>query len=207
MAWQLALEKVLEVAQPAFTCDQARWAIVGSVASALQGGEVLPRDLDLLAVTPEEVYHFAERMASYTPQHCEHPPGHAKWRSSEEMPLDVGPDDYGFLWHFGRWEAAGLTVEMAHIVAPEGFPTSKDGAGIWEAGPEIWPHVRQATFAGHLVALVPLEIQIETNLQRGLEERAAGIIAVLKRDGYDGELVRKALTGEHQEQFEALMDA
>jgi hypothetical protein len=91
-------------------------------------------------------------------------------------------------------------------VAPEGFPSSEEGAGIWEAGPEIWPYVRRIAFAGHPVPVVPLEIQLETNLSRGLEQRTAGTIAVLKRDGYDRELVRKALSREHQEQFEALMN-
>ena len=48
---------------------------------------------------------------------------------------------YAFVWHFARTYIAGCRVEVAHLVPPEGFPTSSEGAGIWEAGQEIWPRV------------------------------------------------------------------
>jgi hypothetical protein len=205
MPWKLALDTILGLTLPLFACDEPQCAVIGSVASALQGCQVSPRDIDLLAVKAEVVYRFAEQMSAYTPPQCEHAPGHEKWLSSEEMLVSVGPDDYGFVWHFGRWEVDGEKVEIAHIVAPEGFPTSEDGAGIWEAGPEIWPHIRKVMFAGHAVPVVSLEIQLETNLSRGLEERSAEIIAVLHQRGYDSRLVQKALNREHLRTFEALV--
>lgn len=203
--WQRALEAVLGLAQPLFAGDELPCAVIGSVASALQGCQVSPRDIDLLAVEPEAVYRFAELMSAHAPACCEHPPGHPEWLSSAEAPLSTGPDTWGFVWHFGRWIVDGVTVEMAHIQAPEGFPTSEDGAGIWEAGPEIWPHLRCMPFAGLRVPVVPLEIQLQTNLSRGLEERAAEIIAVIQMHGYDRELVERALTAEHLQDFEASM--
>ena len=205
MPWEPALDTVLDMARPLFERDKPVCAILGSVATVLQGCQVLPRDLDLLAIEPRHVYRFAGLMQACTPAQCEHPVGHDLWLSSEETPISAGPDDYGFFWHFGRWMVHGIKVEIAHITAPEGFPTSAEGAGIWEAGPEIWPYLRYMSFADLRVAVVPLEIQLETSLQRGLEERAAEIISVLQKSGYDRRLVQQALTAEHLQTFNALM--
>ena len=203
MTWKMALEMVLSHAHSLFTGDEPRCAVIGSAASALQGCEVSPRDIDLLAIQPGVVYRFAELMTAHTPPRCEHPPGHADWLSSVELPVSAGPDDYGFVWHFGRWLVESVKVEMAHIVAPEGFPTSEDGAGIWEAGPEIWPHLRRVSFACYQVRVVPLEIQLETSLQRGLEERLAAIQAVLQTEGADSGLLQRALSTTHLARFGA----
>lgn len=56
MSWEIALKKILDTAPPSFTGDEPQWAIIGSVASDLQGCQVSPRDIDLLATEPEEVY-------------------------------------------------------------------------------------------------------------------------------------------------------
>jgi hypothetical protein len=205
MSWELALKTVIRVAEPLFSGDEPQCAVIGSVASVLQGCQLIPRDLDLLASRPEEVARFAELMWAYAPQHAEHPTSHADWLSSEEQPLSIGPDDYGFVWHFGRWLVDGMRVEMAHIAAPEGFPMSADGAGIWEAGPEIWPHIRHVPFAGVHIPVVPLEIQIQTSMSRGLEERTVEIIAVLQQSSYDRDLVQKALSNAHLKAFDALI--
>ena len=205
MSWELCLNTVLASAQPVFTGDELRCAVIGSVATALQGCRVTPRDIDLLAIEPGVAFRFADLMSAHAPEQCPHTSDHADWLSSAETPLSIGPDDYGFAWHFGRWLVEGVKVEIAHIVAPEGFPTSADGAGIWEAGPEIWPYVRRVSFGEHRVAVVPLEIQLGTNLSRGLEERTTEIVSVLKKKGYDRELVRRALSGEHLQAFEALV--
>jgi hypothetical protein len=204
MSWKLALDTILGLARPLFTGGEPQCAVIGSVAIALQGCQVSPRDIDILAVEAEVVYHFAELMSAHAPEECEHPPGHERWLSSEAIPVSVGPDDYGFVWHFGRWEVDGVKVEIAHIVAPEGYPTSDDGAGIWEAGPEIWSSIRTVMYAGHPLPVVPLEIQLETNLNRGLEERSVEIVAVLRQRGYDSRLLQRALSREHLETFEAL---
>jgi len=210
-SWQPVLEAVVGAAQPLFACprtqagDEPQCAIIGSVASALQGCRVAPRDIDLLAVEPEAAYRFADLMSAYTPVHCEHPTDHAQWLSSVETPLSAGPDDWGFFWHFGRWEVSGIKVEVAHIAAPEGFPSSEDGVGIWEAGPEIWPYIRCVPFAGTLVPVVPLEIQLQTSFARGLEERTAALVSALRQNGYDSALIQKALDGERVKRFEEMM--
>ena len=205
MPWEPALNTVLDVARPLFERDEPECAVLGSVATSLQSCQVQPRDIDLLAIEPRHVYRFAELMSAHTPGHCEHPVGHDRWLSSEEMSVSAGQDDYGFFWHFGRWMVHGIKVEIAHITAPEGFPTSEEGAGIREAGPEIWSYLRHVPFADLRVPVVPLEIQLETNLQRGLEERAAEIVSVLWKSGYDRRLVQQALTAEHLKTFDASM--
>lgn len=205
MSWERALNTVLRVAPPLLGGEEDRCAVIGSVASALQGCQVSPRDLDLLAIRPAEVTRFAELMWAYTPKHVDHPTDHADWLSSQETPLSIGPDDCGFVWHFGRWMVDGVKVEMAHIVPPAGMPMSADGAGIWEAGPEIWPHIRMVPFGGRRVPVVPLEIQLGTCFSRGLEERVAAIVAVFREGGYDRKLLEMALSRGHMAAFESLM--
>ena len=205
MSWELCLNTVLAVAQPILTGDELRCAVIGSAATAVQGCRVTPRDIDLLAIEPGVPIHFAKLMSAHTPEQCPHAPDHADWLSSAETPLWIGPDDYGFTWRFGRWLVEGMKVEIAHIVAPQGFPTSEYGAGVWEAGPEIWPHVRRVSFGEYRIPVVPLEIQLETAMQRGLEERAAEIVSVLQNSGYDHDLLRRALTKEHLQAFEAMV--
>jgi len=198
--WRPVLEQVLEIIYAPL--EQVRWAVIGSVASALQGCQISPNDVDVLAFNPQIVYRFAELMAGYAPPTCEYPLGDIKWRSSEALPVSAGPDEYGFTWHFARWFVDDFRVEVAHIVAPEGVPTSNDGAGIWEAGPEIWPFIRTLPFASYQLPVVPLEIQLETNLSRGLENRVDEIVAVFQKSGYDRALVQKSLSKEHWEMFE-----
>ena len=50
--------------------------------------------------------------------------------------------------------------------------------------------------------VVPLEIQLETNLNRGLENRVDEIIAVFQKSGYDRTLVQKSLNKGQWERFE-----
>lgn len=205
MPWKSVLERVLAIANSALASDETRWALIGSAASALQGCSITPRDIDILAREPAGVHHLVALMSSHAPAQCPHPVDHPDWCSSQELPLNVGPDEYGFYWHFARWLVDGIKVEAAHIVAPEGFPTSEEGAGIWEAGPEIWSHLRQVTFAGYQVPVVPLEIQLGTSLQRGMEERAAEIAAVLGRHGFDEDLLKQGLSQAHLPELENLL--
>ena len=103
MSWELALNTILGLARSRFESDSPECAVIGSVAKALQGCQVVPRDIDLLAIEPRDVYRFALWMAAHTPAQCEHPVGHDLWLSSVEMPVSAVPDDYGFFWHFSRW--------------------------------------------------------------------------------------------------------
>ena len=204
MPWQSVLTTVITTAAPALEEEHTRWAIIGSVATALQGCRVSPRDIDILAMNPEGVFRFAEMMVDYTPARCEVQEDHNAWYSSEQELLREGPDDFGYVWTFARWIIDGLKVEVAHIVGPEGGGPTAPGAGIWEAGPEIWPHVREVCYRGHPVPVVPLEIQLETCLRRGLEPRVSEIVRALLRGGYNNGLIELGLNKDHLDQFRRL---
>jgi hypothetical protein len=66
-------------------------------------------------------------------------------------------------------------------------------------------HRRRVPFRGHQVPAVPLEIQLETNLRRGFQQRVTEIIALFQRHEYDMALVEKALSECHLDRFEQLM--
>lgn len=203
MKWARVLEQVLALTYPALEQAETRWAVVGSVATVLQGCELMPGDIDVLAYRPAGAQRFAEALLAFTPPRCE-AAGHDDWYSSREQLLSVGPDDYGIYWHFGRWFIEEVKVEIAHLTPPEGFPTAESGAGIWEGGPEIWPYVREVDFAGYRVPVVPLEIQLGTSLDRGLDARVAEIARVLRAAGHNAALIEK-LRPQHRERFAALI--
>lgn len=62
MSWQQALEVVLQTIHSPLERDQLRWAVIGSVASTLQGCPFVPRDIDLLTISPEGVRQIAQLM-------------------------------------------------------------------------------------------------------------------------------------------------
>ena len=198
MDWRNVLDHVLNrVAGLLGEEERTRWALIGSAATALQGCSITPNDLDFLTETPAGVDRFAELMMEYTPPSAPVPLDHDGWLSSQEVLVSGGPDPYGFHWRFARWMVGDFKVEVAHIVPPPGFRMSTDGAGIWEAGPEIWPNLRILTYDRHRIPVVPLEIQLETCLARGLDERVACIRDVLRHQGTDAGLLHRALREAH----------
>jgi hypothetical protein len=205
VTWSVALERLLDARAASPRPERDRWAVIGSVASALQGCALHPRDVDLLVALPDDVARWAAFMAPFDGS----PEGHADdadtWLSTTDSPVHSGPDGYGFMWHFARTYIAGCKVEVAHLAPPEGFPTSSDGAGIWEAGPEIWPHVKLVAFGGRQVPVVPLEIQLETAMARDLPERVQAILSVLRVHGHDADLLRRSLRAHHREAIEAAL--
>jgi hypothetical protein len=206
MPWEAALQVMLESCAEALENEGVSWAIVGSVASALQGCRVTPGDIDFLVKKPEDIVRFTRLMAAYVPERCDYSPEDAdNWHSSRKLPVHSGPDDYGFTWHFARWVVEGTKLEAAHIEPPEGFPGSDQGGGIWEAGPELWGHVKTIPFAGYEAPVAPLEIQLGTNMLRGLQDRVREIVAIFQARGYDRALVDRALRPSHLETFEELM--
>jgi hypothetical protein len=49
MSWQSVLEQVLQITYESLERNEARWAIIGSVASVLHGCLISPNDVDFLA--------------------------------------------------------------------------------------------------------------------------------------------------------------
>lgn len=202
MAWQSILEQVLQLTYNSLAQDDIRWAIIGSVASALQGCQINPNDIDFLAARPEGVSAFAKLMSIYTPPTCVYTPDDKNWYSSQELAIQTGPGPIGFVRYMGRWYVEGFKVEMAHLAAIEENSLRRDG--ILEFGPDIWSFVRYTPFAGYQVPVVPLEIQLETTLSRGLEDRLEEIMMVFREKGYDQALVEQSLSYAHLRIFERL---
>jgi hypothetical protein len=208
MAWQDTLRSVLEDVYDPLENERVAWVVVGSTATALQGCGVTPHDLDLLTQEPASVSRFAELLAPFAAAES----SESFFLSTRAVPVYVGPMG-GMDWHFGRWMIGGLSVEVAHIAAPEGHPALQ-GDGVWECGPAIWPHIRRASFEGYSVPVVPLEIQVQANFVRGHTEsgenllcRVEEIARAFREGGYDRALLEWAMDAAHLARFDEVMQA
>lgn len=203
-AWMKVLVVFLDKAYLSLERSRRRWAVIGSTASALQGCQIVPKDLDIIVEDPSTALFINQLMVEFlagpsqVKSFLEETDGDL-WLSSREKPICEGPDQWGFTWVFARWLVHDVRVEIAHITPPEGFLQKRDG--IWEAGPEVWPYVKKATFRDFHVPVIPLEIQLETNYSRQIRERVNEIIRILKKNSYNEELLKRALSKQHEAEF------
>ncbi|HUT82686.1 MAG TPA: hypothetical protein VMZ29_15935 [Candidatus Bathyarchaeia archaeon] len=180
------------------------WSIIGSIASVLQGCQLIPNDIDIIIDNSKTIQLLGERMKKYSKKEkSEGDIFTSNWLSSQEQPVFEGTDQWGFHWDYVAWKIARSEVQVAHITAPKEF--HEKFKGIWEAGPKIYPHLKQVHFDKYIIPVVPLEIQLETNMTRGLTERVQEIVRVFRENGYDHQLLTIALDQNHLEQFEDLM--
>jgi hypothetical protein len=192
--------------------EDLEWVIVGSVASALQGCRISPHDADIITRAPQAVFRFAEFMRAFAAAECAaESPEEGPWWSTEETPVYVG-SYWDLDWHYACWDVDGSLISVVHVVAPGGHPGFRDSGGVWECDPSVWPHLRTVRFSGRDVPVMPLEIQLETNMARGwtfsgesLQGRIEEIVRVLKRDGYDRSLLEWALRTQHVAKFDEMM--
>jgi hypothetical protein len=178
-AWQSALVR-LAGALPSTT---STWMVVGSAASALQGADVDPADIDLLA-RADCLDAIAAALAPYAAAKSptQQPD---RFRSTAEQPLIEFGDPR---WRFGRWVLDGTLVEVAHI--------EDDGsAGLNETmGERIWAIAREKSIGHASVLVAPLEVQLATSMARALSERCRVIGTALHQKGTDECLLREALS-------------
>jgi len=170
--------------------------ICGSMSTYLQGCRITPNDIDVLAGSQGTVEHIAELMTGYE---VDDSPSQdiGDWLSNKAQKVFVDLSDDGCeQWYMGRWVLGGVKIEVAHIVSESAVSHSRENGYIWENGPDMLPHVMTMGFNGYKIKLIPLEIQLTTNLQRGLEDRVNEIIRVLNEGGYDATLLKKALPRE-----------
>lgn len=203
--WEDALEVFLKRTSSGLEESKRQWAIIGSVASVLQGCQLKPKDLDIIVKEPSTVYFINGLLKEFLVESSGEKDFFEEaeddwWLSSKEEPVSQGPDQWGFTWIFARWLINDVRVEVAHITPPDGFLERTEG--LWEAGPEVWPHIKKVSFRKFQVSVVPLEIQLETNYSREIEERINNIIRVLRRRGFNRELIEKALSKQHKDLFE-----
>ncbi|WP_043932084.1 hypothetical protein [Bacillus sp. EB01] len=200
--WEKALVKVQKLVTDAGS--DLEWILVGSVGSVLQGAEMEPGDIDVYVRHQEDVSRFAELFRSYSRESStEGEPG-ADWYSSRDVPIFTQTFPSGFSWTKGRWVIEGCEVEAVHIGNSAGISDNLTGDGIWEGGKYIWDMYKEVAFQGYKFRVVPLEIQLESNLRRGRQDRAEAILDALRTNGYDSELLSKALSAKHLESIDLM---
>ena len=198
--WRKSLDLFLEKVYNKLQAREVDWVIIGSVATVLQGCDVSPNDLDILVKFPESVKIISEYLEEYfhetkiTRNSFQTENENDLWFSTKEKPIDISMDTWQFEWIFSRVLIEGVKVEIAHITAPKGHSMLKNG--IWEAGPKIWSYIKKVTYNNYSIPVVPLEIQLGTNLNRNLKQRADTILEVLKVEPLNKELLQKVLSVE-----------
>lgn len=206
--WETILIQLLGKVYNFLENQNVGWVIMGSTSTALHGINIIPKDIDILMEKSDDVYHFANLMHEFTVEKCEiSDPHNSKWKSSKELPVfaeDPNPEEA--VWHFGRWYINDFKVEVAHIEPPENYlKNKKPKSGIWEGGPEVWTYVNSIKLQEYNIPVIPLEIQLETNLKRNFNSRISKIIEYFKLNGYDKNLLEISLSEKNMKNFNKLI--
>ncbi|MFD1176661.1 hypothetical protein ACFQ3W_10155 [Paenibacillus puldeungensis] len=179
--------------------NKVDWILVGSVASLLQGAEMDPNDIDIYTKDQDDVLRLSTILAKHSKENPSDLPMHdPKWMSSIAEPFFTQSFPSGFTWTKGKWEIDSFQLEVVQISNSAGIPDSISGDGIWEGGKYIWEYFKEVEFANYRIPVVPLEIQLESNLRRNREDRAKSIISAMKKHGFDRELLEKSLSIKHK---------
>lgn len=188
--WRMALQHaVVRLAD-----TRIEWLVIGSAASALQGVEIEPRDVDLLFRTREDLMAFVRKMHGLTPSSPEAPLSVEDWRSSQAQPIKTETFPGAFTWHKAAWDIEGVRLDAAAI-ENNGVPDSLHGDGVWEGGDHVWSFVTRAQD----LPVVALEVQLESCLRRDLDSRARAIAVCLQHSGYAVERLVQVLSRGHLE--------
>jgi len=206
--WKNCFDEFLEQVYDSLETHNINWMIMGSSATALQGCQVTPNDIDIIFEKPVGVLHLAQLMMDYTVDQTDEVAAHFNnnWQSSKQVPVIIDEDNSKEdCWHFARWFINDFKIEAAHIKPPLDYLSNKkENSGIWEGGPEIWLYVKRVKYGRYSIPVIPLEIQLQTNLQRGLTSRIDEIIRVFKEQGYNHSILQKSLSKGSMEIFNKL---
>ena len=188
--WRMALQHaVVRLAD-----TRIEWLVIGSAASALQGVEIEPRDVDLLFRTREDLMAFVRKMHGLTPSSPEAPLSVEDWRSSQAQPIKTETFPGAFTWHKAAWDIEGVRLD-ATAIENNGVPDSLHGDGVWEGGDHVWSFVARVQD----LPVVALEVQLESCLRRDLDSRARAIAVCLQHSGYAVERLVQVLSRGHLE--------
>ena len=204
MSWDNALEAFCELYHNAnLKCD---WIIVGSVSSVLQGASMSPNDIDIYVRHKEDVSTLSSLLSTYSLTNKSELSYHdSEWLSSIEEPYYTQTFSSGFSWTKGKWLIKQFNVEVVHISDSAGIPDSDTGEGIWEGGEFIWSLAKHVEFRNFSVPIIPLEIQLESNLRRNRQDRIDSIINAMKIHGYSMNLLKKALSSKSYDVVNGLL--
>ncbi|WP_010275330.1 hypothetical protein [Paenibacillus senegalensis] len=204
MTWKLALKSFCDLySESGLTVP---WIVVGSVGSVIQKAAMTPNDLDIYVQNVEDVARLAALLQPYHAKvKCGLACSDPEWQSSMEEPFFTQTFPSGFTWTKGKWTIANFPVEVVQISNAAGIPDSDMGEGIWEGGQHIWRLAKHVEFENYVVPVVPLEIQLELNIRRQRADRVDAILHALVTNGYDEELLRKALSRTSLEKLQGLL--
>ncbi len=194
-----SLSKFLEIAYEPLKKKKLNWAIMGSVASVLQGCNLDPNDIDILVEKPESVHFITSLFNDYFKEEKENKSPFVKsktWLSSKEQPVFEGLCQWNFKWTYAKWKINEVFIEVTLKLPPENHPTRIHS--IWESGPNVWPYVKKVRFNGFHIPVIPLEIQLNTNIERGFDERIKQILLIFEKHGYDASLLDKTLSEKYK---------
>ncbi len=162
-----ALSTLLERLQD----SSIEWRLGGSVALALQGLEISPRDVDLFLPSGDAACLMGETLGEFV----ESPP---HWRTS-------GP----FASYYGHCRIEGVEIDLIGELVIE----TPQGSVRLGADSLLWRWESSLPFQGWKVPSIPLEIQLVTYyLMPKREERVNQITSLLK-DRVDLELLDEFL--------------
>ncbi|TLS37080.1 hypothetical protein [Pseudalkalibacillus caeni] len=181
--------------------ENIEWMLVGSAGSVLQGCEMDPGDVDIYVKRKEDVSRFAELLSEFSLPNQDNQTNSNDWYSTKGEAVFHQTFPSGFSWSKARWNINGCDVEVVHISNAAGIPDSLTGDGIWEGGQYIWSHFKEVKAGEYTIPAVPLEIQLESNLRRKRGDRVEAILNALKTNGYDRELITKALSTQNLAKF------
>ncbi|QVK18938.1 hypothetical protein KHQ81_04300 [Mycoplasmatota bacterium] len=184
---------------------ETNWMIMGSMATALQGCNIIPNDMDIIMKNKKDVYLLAKLMDKYAINESNEEAVHYNdnWKSTKKNPtLEDEYDKTKDCWTFGRWFMEAYKIECASIIPPEDYLCNKkESDGIWEGGPEIWKYKKYVNFDNYIIPVVPLEVQLETNLSRNYQDRVDKIIDLFNTYSFDKELLIYSLSKKNKEKI------
>jgi hypothetical protein len=198
MSWNQALETFCDLySKSNIDC---RWIIVGSVGSVLQRADMTPNDLDIYVQNLDDLIKLATILEHFSLRtRFELSYFDTEWLSSLDEPYFTQSFPSGFTWTKGKWKVHNFNIEIVQISDSAGIPDSDSGDGIWEGGKHIWSLAKYVDFEKYIIPTVPLEIQLESNLRRNRQDRVDAIINAIRVNGYDKELLLKAISNTNKE--------
>jgi hypothetical protein len=194
--------KVVEFIARKLNEERIRFVFAGSVSSLIQGCDITPGDIDILVPLPIDVHKTALILCEYlidqsidvdTPIEC--------WVATHTAPYRKFVDFASNEWTFSRLIVNGIKLEIANI-RPANDEGYVNGTGFWENGPHIWQHIILIPFKDMELPVIPLEIQLETNMNRNLEPRINEIVKIFRSKGYNEKLINYALNQTNRKKFQ-----
>jgi len=187
--------------------EDIRFVFAGSVSCLIQGCEIVPGDIDLLVSKSNDVYKIVSNLSEFINYnvifHGEEATDE-NWLSTVTSPIRAFTDIADNNWTFARLMVHDIKLEVANI-QPLIQNEYIHGSGFWENGPLVWEHIKLVPYKDISLPVIPLEIQLETNMNRELESRIKEISRVFRTHGYNQWLVEHALNERNRARLQEIL--